>query len=110
MKLSFHGGAQEVTGANYLLETPKTNVLIDCGLFQCPQFCSLQNYDAFQYDVASVDALFITHAHVDHIGRIPKLMREGFRWKIYSTAPTKEFSVLMLEDSLGLLQKEADRS
>jgi len=109
VKLSFHGGAQEVTGANYLLETETTKILVDCGMFQCPQFCSLRNRDNFDYDPATVHALFVTHGHIDHIGRIPKLIKHGFKGAIYSTPPTKEFGNIMLEDSLGVLQKEAER-
>ncbi len=107
MKISFFGGAQEVTGANYLLDSGKTKILVDCGLFQCPNFCSLENYQPFRYDPAQIDALLVTHAHIDHTGRIPKLIAEGFSGKIYSTAPTKDFAALMLEDSIGVLEKEA---
>lgn len=107
LKLSFYGGAQEVTGACYLLETDFTRVLIDCGLFQCPQFCTNKNEENFPFDPASLDALVVTHGHIDHIGRVPKLVRDGFRGKIYSTDPTKEFASIMLQDSLGVLEKEA---
>ncbi len=109
LKLTFHGGAQEVTGSNYLLETESTRVLIDCGLFQCPRFCAMRNREEFAYDPKSIDALLVTHAHIDHTGRIPKLTRLGFRGKIYSTAPTKDFAGIMLEDSLGVIEKEATR-
>lgn len=107
INLSFYGGAQEVTGACYLLETDKTRILVDCGLFQCPRFCEKRNEEKFPFDTASIDALIVTHGHIDHIGRIPKLVREGFRGVIYSTAPTKDFAGIMLEDSLGVLEKEA---
>ncbi len=107
VKISFFGGTQEVTGANYLLETEKTRILIDCGMFQCPRFCSVKNRGDFPYDPASIDALLPTHAHIDHIGRIPKLVSKGFRGTIYSTPPTRDFGFLMLEDSLGVLEKEA---
>lgn len=108
-KLSFFGGAQEVTGANYLLETEKVKILVDCGMIQCPRFCSGRNRDEFSYDVASIDALFVTHAHIDHTGRIPYLVRKGFRGTIYSTPPTKDFAAVMLEDSMGVLEKEASK-
>lgn len=112
-KITFFGGAQEVTGANYLLETEsagrRTRILIDCGMFQCPRFCARRNQDDFPYDPATVDALFVTHAHIDHTGRIPRLVRKGFRGVIYSTPPTRDFGALMLEDSLGVLEKEARR-
>lgn len=106
-KLSFFGGAQEVTGANYLLEVGGVRILVDCGMFQCPKFCEGRNNDPFPYDLSTVGALFVTHAHMDHIGRIPQLARAGFRGKIYSTAPTKELADIMLRDSLGVMEKEA---
>lgn len=108
-KLSFYGGAQEVTGANYLLESGGARILVDCGMFQCPRFCAAKNKNDFAYDPASIDALFITHAHIDHVGRVAKLVRMGFRGTIYSTPPTRDFGKLMLEDSLGVLTKEAKR-
>ncbi len=109
-KITFCGGAQEVTGANYLIETEKARVLVDCGMFQCPRFCAARNANEFPYDPATIDALFVTHAHIDHTGRIPKLIKYGFKGKIFSTPPTKDFGKLMLEDSLGVLEKEASRN
>lgn len=109
LKLSFYGGAQEVTGANYLLEAGGKRILVDCGLFQCPRFCAARNCQDFLYDPAAIDALLVTHAHIDHTGRIPKLVKLGFRGKIFSTTPTKDFAAIMLEDSLGVIGKEAAR-
>jgi metallo-beta-lactamase family protein len=111
-KVTFYGGAQEVTGANYLLEIggergKTTKVLIDCGMIQSGRFLEEDNKKPFPYDPKTIDALFITHAHIDHIGRIPKLVRDGFRGTIYSTEPTKELGELMIRDSLGVLEKEA---
>ncbi|TSC72357.1 MAG: putative exonuclease of the beta-lactamase fold involved in RNA processing [Parcubacteria group bacterium Gr01-1014_70] len=106
-KLSFYGGAQEVTGACYLLESEKNRILMDCGLFQCPRFCEKRNIEDFPFDPASIDVLLVSHGHIDHIGRIPKLVRKGFRGHIYSTPPTKAFADVMLRDSLGVLEKEA---
>lgn len=105
--LSFFGGAQEVTGACYLLETDATKLLIDCGLFQCPRFCEQKNEQPFPFNADALNALILTHAHIDHIGRVPKLVGEGFYGKIYSTKPTKDFAAIMLSDSLGILEKEA---
>lgn len=111
IRLSFFGGTGEVTGANFLLEAidePKPiRVLVDCGLFQGSKICDEKNRESFPYDPASIDYLVVTHAHIDHTGRIPKLVREGFRGKIISTPPTKELARVMLEDSLGVLSKEA---
>lgn len=108
LKLSFFGGAQEVTGACHLLDTGAARILIDCGLFQCPKFCERRNHDPFPFDPKTIDALFVTHGHIDHVGRIPKLVRDGFRGRIYSTHPTKEFAEIMLRDSLGVMEKEAE--
>ena len=117
IKISFFGGTEEVTGSNYLLEIGgeaslgrgKTRILVDCGLFQGSRVAEEKNSDPFPYKPSSIDALLITHAHLDHVGRIPKLVKEGFKGKIYSTYPTKDFAQLMLIDSLGVLEKEAKR-
>jgi metallo-beta-lactamase family protein len=113
MKLYFYGGAQAVTGANYLLEGEPnakgetTKILVDCGLTQGTKKEEEGNYKPFLYDPKEIDALFITHAHVDHTGRIPYLYKLGFRGPIYSTAPTKDFAEELLIDSQGLLEREA---
>lgn len=109
IKLSFYGASQEVTGSCFLLDSGKAKILIDCGLFQCPKFCDIRNHDPFPFDPKNIEALFVTHAHVDHTGRIPKLIKEGFRGKIYSTHPTKDLAELMLKDSVSVMAKEAER-
>ncbi|MBI2640272.1 MAG: MBL fold metallo-hydrolase [Candidatus Sungbacteria bacterium] len=106
MRLSFHGGAQEVTGACYLLEASKFKILIDCGLFQGCDECADLNFEKFKFKPREIDAVFITHAHLDHVGRLPKLVREGFSGKIYSTAPTRELARLILEDALHLARRQ----
>src|SRR3989338_7261701 len=108
-KLSFFGAAQEVTGSCFLLESDTTKILIDCGMFQCPNFCDIRTREPFPFDPTTIDALFLTHAHIDHSGRIPKLVKDGFYGKIYSTPATKELGELMLKDSTGVLEKEARR-
>ena len=107
MKLGFYGAAGEVTGSNHQLLGAGANILIDCGFFQGIKMCDDKNNKPFAYDVASVDALFVTHAHLDHIGRIPKLLNEGFKGKIYSTPPTREIAQLMLEDTINVIAREA---
>src|SRR3989338_1636622 len=108
-KISFFGGAEEVTGACYLIETSSAKILVDCGLFQCPGVCEKKNFDPFPFNPADMNAVFITHAHTDHTGRLPKLIRDGFRGSIYSTPATRELARLMLDDSLGLMQREEKR-
>ncbi len=110
MKLTFVSGAGTVTGANFLLEDGAEKYLVDCGLLQGCAYCEPHNYDPFPYDPASITALFVTHAHVDHIGRIPKLVRDGFRGTIYSTAATRDLATLMLADTLDILGMEARQS
>lgn len=106
MRLSFHGGAKEVTGACYLLETAGAHILIDCGLFQGCGDCPDANFGDFKFDPASVQALIVTHAHIDHVGRIPKLVRDGFSGKIYSTEATRDLARLLLEDALSLAERQ----
>ena len=107
MKLTFAGGARAVTGANYLLETAESKILIDCGLRQGGRMCEEENYTPFSYDPKTIDALFVTHAHIDHVGRAPRLYKMGFRGDVFSTEPTKEFAEELLRDSQDLLLREA---
>jgi metallo-beta-lactamase family protein len=106
MKISFHGGAQEVTGACYLFQTQRTKVLVDCGLFQGSEECAALNFGGFGFDPRAIDALVVTHAHLDHVGRIPKLIRDGFPGRIFSTAPTRDLARLIIEDALGIATRE----
>lgn len=106
--ITFYGGVGEVTGANFLLNDGSSglSILIDCGLFQSQKAFDEKNAEDFSYDPKTIDYLFVTHAHLDHIGRIPKLVKDGFRGVIYSTAPTKEVAEIALLDSLNLFRKE----
>lgn len=108
MFLSFHGGAQRVTGACYLLESAGAKILVDCGLFQEGEsVCSSANYNPFPFNPAEIKAVFLTHGHLDHSGRLPKLIKEGFRGKIYSTLPSRDFALLVLEDNADILRRSA---
>ncbi|MDO8601656.1 MAG: MBL fold metallo-hydrolase [bacterium] len=116
MRLTFHGGAGQVTGSNYLLEFADTSmpggtrkILIDCGLHQGSNFCEKHNYDPFPFDPKEIAEVFVTHAHIDHTGRLPKLIRAGFLGTVYSTPPTKDFAEMLLLDSGHILSQEAER-
>ena len=109
LKLSFYGGAGKVTGSNFLIEGTKGRVLVDCGIEQGVDVSVADMYGPFPYDVKSVGALVVTHAHLDHVGRIPKLARDGFRGKIYMTPPTRDLAELILRDSVSILGEDAKR-
>ena len=107
-KITFYGGAGSVTGANFLLEIDDKKFLVDCGLTQGFKLADDVNWNPFVYDPKEIDILFVTHGHVDHLGRIPKLIKEGFRGKIYSTEPTKGLAQPMLEDTASILGKNTE--
>jgi metallo-beta-lactamase family protein len=110
LKLTFWSGVGTVTGANFLLESPDTKLLVDCGLLQGVQEANDENQKYFTYNVTSVQYLFLTHAHMDHIGRVCKLVREGFRGVIYSTPETRELAHVMLLDALKVMDMNARNS
>lgn len=105
--ITFYGGAGFVTGANFLFNTGGRKILIDCGLEQEGAGCYLKDND-FHYDPATIDVLIVTHAHADHIGKIPKLVKDGFRGTIYSTPATRDLASVMLDDALRILTEDAD--
>ena len=112
MKLHFYGGAGEVTGVKYLIEAKtgprkSINMMIDCGIVQGGREEMKENYQNFPFNPQKVDYLFITHAHIDHVGLIPKLYKDGFRGKIFTTPPTKDLMRLVLTDSQQILEREA---
>src|SRR5690606_2110095 len=111
--LTFHGAAQEVTGSCYLLESPALGrVLLDCGLQQGGDSHNGNGHNGnghrqeFAFDPASIDAVVLSHAHLDHCGRLPHLVRGGFRGPIYCTRATAKLLPVMLHDSLGLYEKD----
>jgi metallo-beta-lactamase family protein len=104
--VSFHGGVGSVTGSNFLLAGERTRLLVDCGLIQGEKFAHALNREPFSYEPSSIEYLLITHAHIDHVGRIPKLVRDGFRGRIISTPETLELSRLMLPDAFSVLRSE----
>ncbi len=118
-KLTFCTGVGTVTGANFLLETAGsvdsngakdntgTKILVDCGMVQGERVANEQNSEAFPYDTGSITALIVTHAHLDHVGRIPKLVKDGFKGVIYSTSETRALAELVLNDAVNILASEA---
>jgi metallo-beta-lactamase family protein len=109
MQLTFHGGCGEATGANYVLESNGVKIMVDCGLHQGSHYASEENFEKFAYDPSEIVAVFITHSHLDHIGRLPSLVKAGFKGTIYSTTATQDFAEMMLLDSEHLLAAEALR-
>ena len=93
-----------------MIESGNTRILVDCGMAQGTSFAEKENFEAFAYDVSSVQAIFVTHAHIDHTGKIPKIVKDGFKGKIYSTPPTKDFAELLLIDSEHVLREEAEKT
>ena len=109
MQLTFHGGCGEATGSNYILESNGVKIMIDCGLHQGSHYANQENFEPFAYDPSEITAVFITHSHLDHIGRLPSLVKAGFKGTIYSTTATQDFAEMMLLDSEHLLAAEALR-
>lgn len=108
LKITFASGAGTVTGANFLLEGEGKKFLIDCGLVQNSKLADVDNWDPFVYDPKTIDILFITHAHIDHIGRIPKLIHDGFAGRIISTEATYDLARPMLLDTVNILSRDKE--
>src|SRR5690349_2524973 len=110
MQLSFHGAAGGVTGSCYLLEVNGKRLLIDCGWFQGSRALEEENADDFGFDPRTVDALLLTHAHLDHCGRLPLLAKRGFRGEIITTSATRDLAKLVLMDAAHLHVEEFRRA
>jgi metallo-beta-lactamase family protein len=106
IRLRFLGAARNVTGSRHLLEANGVRVLVDCGLYQERQFRE-RNWEAFPIEPASINAVLLTHAHLDHCGLLPKLVREGFAGRIYCTAATAEIAKIILLDSAKIQEEDA---
>ncbi|OYV47813.1 MAG: hypothetical protein B7X10_04020, partial [Burkholderiales bacterium 21-58-4] len=109
MKLSFHGADRNVTGSCHLLEAAGKRILIDCGLFQGGHELDEENAAEFGFDAASIDMLLLTHAHLDHCGRIPLLVKRGFNGEIIATAATRELARVVMLDAAHLHTEEVER-
>ncbi len=107
IKLSFLGAAQNVTGSRFLLQVNGKRLLVDCGLYQ-ERHLKARNWEPFQVDPKDINAVLLTHAHLDHCGLLPKLVKEGFKGKIYCTAATSEIAQIILLDSAKLQEEDAE--
>lgn len=110
MRISFRGADQGVTGSCHLLEALGQKILIDCGLFQGSRTLATDNADDFGFDPATIDAVVLTHAHLDHCGRLPLLVKRGFRGRIHTTDATRDLAAIVLKDSAHLQGDEAERN
>ena len=108
MKITFLGAAKTVTGSNFLVEAANKKFLVDCGMYQGKMAEEMENADPFLYDVNDIDFMLLTHAHIDHSGRIPKLYNEGYRGKIYATKATCDLCGIMLPDSGHIQEVEIE--
>lgn len=110
MKLSFHGADHDVTGSCHLLETGGARILIDCGLFQGSRELNEENAADLGFDPASIDCLLLTHAHLDHCGRIPLLAKRGFKGEIVTTSATRELARIVMLDAAHLQEEDSRRA
>ncbi|WP_035844080.1 MBL fold metallo-hydrolase [Crocinitomix catalasitica] len=109
-KLKFIGGAGTVTGSKILLQYDNKNILIDCGLFQGLKELRKLNWESLPIDAAKIDAVLLTHGHLDHCGYLPVLVKNGFKGKIYATSPTIALSQIILLDSGKIQEEDANRA
>jgi len=109
MKLKFCGATRTVTGSCFYIDTGEFKFLVDCGAFQGGDELERLNYEPFPFDPASLDAVFLTHAHYDHCGRIPLLVKQGFKGRIIGTQPTRDLARIVLLDSAKLQKEEYER-
>ena len=109
MRVHFHGAAGEVTGSMHLLEAAGKRILLDCGMCQGSAEMEASNADPFPFDVESIDALVVSHAHIDHVGRVPLLVKRGFRGPIFAQRASAELMPIMLMDSASLAESDAER-
>ncbi|MGJ4803953.1 MBL fold metallo-hydrolase RNA specificity domain-containing protein [Luteimonas sp. SDU82] len=109
MRVHFHGAAGEVTGSMHLVEAAGQRILLDCGMIQGGRDAEARNFDPFPFDPSSIDALVLSHAHIDHIGRVPRLVWQGFRGPVYIQQAGAELLPVMLLDAASLAENDAER-
>ena len=102
MKITFNGAAGEVTGSQHLIECGKLKILLDCGLFQGHRAESRRKNQQFRFDPQTLDAVILSHAHIDHCGNLPGLFANNFRSPVYCTDPTADIADVMLKDSVKI--------
>lgn len=107
IQIHFLGAAGTVTGSKYLIEVLGKKIMVDCGLFQGLKKLRNLNWDTFPVNVSDIDAVLLTHAHLDHTGYLPRLVKSGFKGKIYGTAPTLDIAEIILRDSAKIQEEEA---
>jgi len=107
MQIKFLGAARNVTGSRFLIRTADKTILLDCGLYQEREFRA-RNWDKFPVEPSSIDCVLLTHAHIDHCGYLPKLVKDGFKGKVFCTAPTAEIAGIALLDSAHLQESDAE--
>ncbi|MCP4184154.1 MAG: MBL fold metallo-hydrolase, partial [Hyphomicrobiales bacterium] len=107
--LSFFGAVGTVTGSCSLIEANGVNALVDCGLFQGNKATRALNYEPFPFEAGGIDFVLLTHAHTDHAGLLPKLVKEGFSGPVYCTKPTAALLEFMMRDSAKIQESEAGR-
>lgn len=105
--ITFHGAARTVTGSKYLIETGGSGVLVDCGLFQGLKSLRLLNWEPTPFDINKVDAVVLTHAHLDHVGYLPRIVKQGFKGRVYATEATRELAEIILLDSAKCQEYDA---
>ena len=107
LRLTFHGAAETVTGSKYLLEADRAAVLVDCGLFQGLKPLRLLNWQPLPFPAASVQAVVLTHAHLDHVGYLPRFVRDGFSGPVYCTPATADLAEIVLFDAAKNHEEDA---
>ena len=109
MQVQFHGAAGEVTGSMHLVEAGGCRVLLDCGMYQGGRALEARNFEPFPFDPAGLDALVLSHAHIDHIGRLPRLVAQGFDGPIFLQRASADLLPVMLADAASLAESDAAR-
>ena len=109
-KIHFLGASGVVTGSKFLIETSEKNILIDCGMFQGIKELRELNWSNLPIDVNTIDIVLLTHGHLDHVGYLPRLVKQGFQGRIIGTAPTLAIAEIILKDSAKIHEEEADKA